>query len=192
MSQQKVDYHKEQKRNRRQIMRKEKAMRRLEITALIVILAALVGWFSYLVYRNIQSKYAAANVNVTEMHLAGWDSYMGELDTLINGGEAEDDSIIETVVDGDVDVTAEEAEEELVMTTSAEEAEEASIAASAGETEEEIAATSAEAAEEEAAATSAEAAEEEVAAASAEETEEAVSGTSSEKTEVKSESTAKK
>ena len=47
-------------------MKKEKAMRRLEITILVVILAALVGWFSYLVYRNTQSKYAAANVKTTD------------------------------------------------------------------------------------------------------------------------------
>ena len=106
MSQQKVDYHKEQKRNRRKIMRKEKAMRRLEITVLIVVLAALVAWFSYLVYRNVQSKYAAANVKTTEMHLAGWENYTENLDAVINGEDTAEDAEAETAAES----TAEEAD----------------------------------------------------------------------------------
>ena len=148
-------------------MKKEKAMRRLEITALIVILAALVGWFSYLVYRNIQSKYAAANVNVTEMHLAGWDSYINNLDALINGEDAE----------GDMDVTIEEAEDESAASTSEETAatseETAATSEETAATSEENAATSEETAatSEEAAATSEEAAAtSEEAAATSEET----------------------
>ena len=133
MSQQKVDYHKEQKRNRRKIMRKEKAMRRLEITILVVILAALVGWFSYLVYRNTQSKYAAANVKTTEMKLAGWENYTNNLDAVIHGEEIEEDASVEVVTEGEEEQTAEvtsESTEAAASETAAESAEELTEATS--------------------------------------------------------------
>ena len=142
MSQEKVDFHKEQKRNRRKIMRKEKAMRRLEITVLIVVLAALIGWFSYLVYRNIQSKNGAANVNATEMHLSAWEEFTQNLNTLINGEEAEAET-----ADGEADAEAEEAE---VTAASTETAVSEGTAASTETAVSEVSAASTEAAESEA------------------------------------------
>ena len=116
MSQQKVDYHKEQKRNRRQIMKKEKAMRRLEITILVVVLAALLIWFCYLVYRNAQAKYAASGANTVTMNLAEWENYTGNLGTLINGEEAGEEVTEETAVtegsaEEETEAPAEETEE---------------------------------------------------------------------------------
>ena len=102
MSQQKVDYHKEQKRNRRQIMKKEKAMRRLEITILIVVLAALLVWFGYLVYRNAKAKNAASGANTIEMNLGPWENFTQNLDTLIHGeetAETEETAVEETAVE---------------------------------------------------------------------------------------------
>ena len=139
MSQEKVDFHKEQKRNRRKIMRKEKAMRRLEITVLIVVLAALIGWFSYLVYRNIQSKNGAANVNATEMHLSAWEEFTQNLNTLINGEEAEAET-----ADGEADAEAE------VTAASTETAVSEVTAASTETAVSEVSAASTEAAESEA------------------------------------------
>ena len=115
MSQQKVDYHKEQKRNRRQIMKKEKAMRRLEITILIVVLAALLVWFGYLVYRNAKAKNAASGANTIEMNLAPWENFTQNLDTLIHGDETADTE--ETAVEEETaaeETTAEETAETVV------------------------------------------------------------------------------
>ena len=133
MSQQKVDYHKEQKRNRRQIMRKEKAMRRLEITVLVVILAALVAWFAYLVYRNVQAKYAAANVTTTEMHLAGWEEYTENLNSLINGEEAAEDAEADVTAEAETEDAAAEATAESTAEAVSESAED--TAAEAEKTE---------------------------------------------------------
>ncbi|MCR4751404.1 MAG: hypothetical protein K5852_03825 [Eubacterium sp.] len=86
MSQAKVDYHKEQKRNRKQIMKKEKAVRRVEILILIVVLAALIGWFSYLVYGNVKAKSEAnAPVVTKEMDLSAWENYTQNLADLAGG-----------------------------------------------------------------------------------------------------------
>lgn len=114
MSQQKVDYHKEQKRNRRQIMKKEKAMRRLEITILIVVLAALLVWFGYLVYRNVKAKNAASGANTIEMNLGPWENFTQNLDTLIHGeetAETEETAVEETAVE---ETAAEETAETVV------------------------------------------------------------------------------
>ena len=111
MSQQKVDYHKEQKRNRRQIMKKEKAMRRLEITILIVVLAALLVWFGYLVYRNAKAKNAANGANTIEMNLGPWESFTQNLDTLIHGeetAETEETAVEETAAEETAETVVEE------------------------------------------------------------------------------------
>ena len=92
MSQEKVDFYKKQKRNRRQIMKKEKTMRRLEITILIVILAALVVWFCYLIYNNARLKNAGTVTNTTQMNLSAWEDYTENLGTLVNGEEAEEEA----------------------------------------------------------------------------------------------------
>ena len=89
MSQQKVDYHKEQKRNRQKIMKKEKAIRRLQFAVFIIVLVALVAWFSYLIYKNVQAKNSAgAAVEATEVDLSAWENYMNEMDGLVHPEEA--------------------------------------------------------------------------------------------------------
>ena len=88
MSQAKVDYYKEQKKNRREIMRKEKSRKRLEITALIVILAAVIGWFGYMVYQNVTAS-AAASGDRTELDLTALEEYMNNLEGMVAGEEEE-------------------------------------------------------------------------------------------------------
>ena len=51
MSQEKVDRYKKEKANREKIMRRERWITRLEVTAFVVVLAALIGWFSVAVYQ---------------------------------------------------------------------------------------------------------------------------------------------
>ena len=52
MSQEKVDRYKKEKANREKIMRRERWITRLEVTAFVVVLVALIGWFSMAVYQN--------------------------------------------------------------------------------------------------------------------------------------------
>ena len=44
MSQEKVDRYKKEKANREKIMRRERWITRLEVTAFVVVLATLIGW----------------------------------------------------------------------------------------------------------------------------------------------------
>jgi len=55
MSQKKVDQYKEQKANRKQIMKKEKRMRTIRVCAVSVIGLALVGWIGYSAVSKYQS-----------------------------------------------------------------------------------------------------------------------------------------
>lgn len=55
MSQAKVDKYKQEKANRQQIMKKEKRMHRIEMTAIALVGAVLVGWFGYSVYDKVSS-----------------------------------------------------------------------------------------------------------------------------------------
>ena len=52
MSQEKVDFHKKQKANRKELVKKEKRNRFLRILLTVVIIAAAVTWFAYIIYQN--------------------------------------------------------------------------------------------------------------------------------------------
>ena len=53
MSQKKVDIYKEQKANRKQIIKKEKRMLMIEKTVACVVLAAIICWIGYSIYGRI-------------------------------------------------------------------------------------------------------------------------------------------
>lgn len=53
MSQQKVDKYKQDKANRQKIMKKEKLMQRLEMTAVALVCVVLIGWMGYSVYDKV-------------------------------------------------------------------------------------------------------------------------------------------
>ncbi len=55
MSQEKVDYNKEQKKNRKKIMKKHKIERVLSIVAGVAIAVVLIGWVSFSAYKNHKS-----------------------------------------------------------------------------------------------------------------------------------------
>ena len=77
MSQEKVDRYKKDKANRQKIMKKEKIIRRLEITAAAVVLVGLIGWFSVAVYKNSQSQAQAnAPAVTTSLDVSAIDTYM--------------------------------------------------------------------------------------------------------------------
>ena len=54
MSQEKVDQYKKNKANRQKIMRREKILRRLEITVAALVLVGLVSWFSAVSYTHLR------------------------------------------------------------------------------------------------------------------------------------------
>lgn len=75
MSQEKVNRYKKEKVNRKEIVKKEKRLRIVEITAAIVIAVAALGWFGYSVYQNAQPE---KTVNV-ETDYTALDSYLNGL-----------------------------------------------------------------------------------------------------------------
>ena len=75
MSQKKVDAYKKEKANRQKIMKKEKAVLRLEkFLAVLVCVVALV-WIGYSVTDKASSNETAEQV-VTEMNTAALDDYL--------------------------------------------------------------------------------------------------------------------
>ncbi len=86
MSQKKVDYYKEQKVNRKANMKKEKLIFRLEVCAIVVVFAALAGWFGFSVY-NSAKETAAANADpvTTGIYIQAMQDYFDDLDADVNG-----------------------------------------------------------------------------------------------------------
>lgn len=106
MSQQKVDKYKEAKANRQQIIKKEKRVRRLEYTAIIVVLAAAVGWIGFSVYSKAQS---SAPAKQYVMDTSAIDEYVYSI-----GGEDEEELDLEDLEDleDDLDLEDESAADE--------------------------------------------------------------------------------
>lgn len=56
MSQEKVDRYKQEKVNRKQIMRKQKLMNNMRKGVLVVVALALIGWLGYSAYDIYESR----------------------------------------------------------------------------------------------------------------------------------------
>lgn len=78
MSQEKVDQYKKEKANRQKIMRREKWIRRIEYGGSAVVLVALLAWFGFAVYKNVESNKPVVTTT-TEMDVTALDSYLSEL-----------------------------------------------------------------------------------------------------------------
>lgn len=76
MSQEKVDRYKERKKNRKQIMKKEKRMRFLGYSVTALIGLAIVGWAGWSVYASYESKKPAS---YTEVNLDAISDYFSNL-----------------------------------------------------------------------------------------------------------------
>ncbi len=104
MSQEKVDYYKEQKKNRKSIMRKEKIQTRLIATVTVVVLAALIGWFSWAVYGNAKATAEAnAEATTTTLDVTAMEAYQTTLSDYASNLEAEEEA-------ADADTEAEDTE----------------------------------------------------------------------------------
>ena len=120
MSQEKVDRYKKEKANREKIMRRERWITRLEVTAFVVVLAALIGWFSMAVYQNsVAEKKANRTTETTTMNVTDIQNYLSETNTTSSDstGESTDDaadasdtsseSTVDTASDSTADSTSE-------------------------------------------------------------------------------------
>ena len=120
MSQEKVDRYKKEKANREKIMRRERWITRLEVTAFVVVLAALIGWFSMAVYQNsVAEKKANRTTETTTMNVTDIQNYLSETNTTSSDStdESTDDaadasdtsseSTVDTACDSTADSTSE-------------------------------------------------------------------------------------
>ena len=93
MSQEKVDRYKKEKANREKIMRRERWITRLEVTAFVVVLAALIGWFSMAVYQNSAAeKKANRTTETTTMNVTDIQNYLSETNTTSSDSTADSKS----------------------------------------------------------------------------------------------------
>jgi len=80
MSQKKVDAYKEYKKNRKEIIKKEQRMKKLEYGAIVVVLVAFVGWFGVSTYQKAtaapETEEAAAAV---EVNMSDYMDYLNGL-----------------------------------------------------------------------------------------------------------------
>ncbi len=72
MSQAKVDRYKEQKKNRKKTMKKEKRMHFLRCSAAVVVCAAIVGWAGWSIYQKYESD---KPVSYTEVNMDAISDY---------------------------------------------------------------------------------------------------------------------
>ncbi len=81
VSQQKVDRYKEYKKNKAQIFKREKMLRRLEYIAAIAVCVILVAWLGFSAVQSKQraDKEAAGTVPATEIDLNAYADYIAGL-----------------------------------------------------------------------------------------------------------------
>ena len=120
MSQEKVDRYKKEKANREKIMRRERWITRLEVTAFVVVLAALIGWFSVAVYQNsVAEKKANRTTETTTMNVTDIQNYLSETNTTssdstdestddaVDASDTSSESTVDTASDSTADSTSE-------------------------------------------------------------------------------------
>ncbi len=83
MSVKKVEQYKEYKKNKAKILKREKIMRRIELSAIIVVCAAFIGWFGFSIYRTAtkSSTDSTSKVTATEVNLNDYLEYTSKLQT---------------------------------------------------------------------------------------------------------------
>ena len=88
MSQEKVDQYKKNNANRQKNMRREKILRRLEITVAALVLVGLVSWFSVAVYKNSKAQAQAnAETVTTSLDVSAINDYMNEANSAATASE---------------------------------------------------------------------------------------------------------
>ncbi len=81
MSQKKVDMYKEQKANRKNIIKKEKRTALLEKVVGVLVLAAAIGWIGFSVHTKVTDKGdVPAEVEETVVDMSALDNYLTGLE----------------------------------------------------------------------------------------------------------------
>ena len=126
MSQKKVDYYKEQKANRKKIIRREKRILRLEQCFAALVAIGLAAWIGFSIYGKAEEVARKSRVAVnTEIDVAALNDY-------ISGLSADTEEI------EDEELTAEESEEDVLLDETADSEETAAEEAAAGESVEDV------------------------------------------------------
>jgi hypothetical protein len=83
MSQKKVEQYKEYKKNKEQILKREKRMKKLEYGAIIGLCCLFVGWFGYSVYDSAvhSGSESTETVQATEVDMNAYGNYVNSLQT---------------------------------------------------------------------------------------------------------------
>ncbi len=81
MSQKKVDAYKDYKKNRKEILKKEKRKQRFEIGLAAAICAAFVIWFGVSAYQKATAKPAESETNaqVVEVNMTDYEEFVSGL-----------------------------------------------------------------------------------------------------------------
>ena len=88
MSQEKVHRYKKDKANRQKIMKREKIIRRLEITIAAVVVVGLLIWFGTAVYQNsVAVAEDNADTVTTSLDVSAMDEYLTGLTTSSSSAE---------------------------------------------------------------------------------------------------------
>ena len=85
MSQKKVEAYKEYKKNKKEVIKKEKARKRLTAGIATLVVIAVIGWFGWSIYEKAtyeEPDGSGVTVNMTE-----FDQYTNELTTTYSGWE---------------------------------------------------------------------------------------------------------
>ncbi len=80
MSQAKVDRYKEEKANRKQTMKREKALRMVSTICTTIVCAVIVGWIGYSAYGYFHSEDTKTAAR-TEVNVDALNDYLGTLQT---------------------------------------------------------------------------------------------------------------
>ena len=81
MSQKKVDAYKDYKKNRKEILKREKRKQKLEIGIAAVIFAAFVAWFGFSAFQKATAKPAATNTKAAtvEVNMTDYEEFLSGL-----------------------------------------------------------------------------------------------------------------
>ena len=79
MSQKKVDAYKQEKANRKQIMKREKRMLFIEKLIGVVVCIALIGWFGFSIYNKAVTTEVTNTVVNTDINTEALDAYLETL-----------------------------------------------------------------------------------------------------------------
>lgn len=82
MSKKKVEAYKEYKKNKEQILKREKLIKRIEYGVIIAICCVFVGWFGFSIYDSATHKNASTEIpQAVEVDMNAYQDYVNGLQT---------------------------------------------------------------------------------------------------------------